>query len=195
MEVDRGPAAPARHIPMVNPEVKAEPTVTRTRNEEYSRRIYITKKMVSEFGVTLGCKGCLMIGQTHTEKCRAKFTARMESDLVHAKWLEDNLNRRNEFANPETTVAVPSEGRADATKRGQGELEPPQESANPGGASSSSARAEVDMRVTHVGKRLLEPDGDKAMVCGLDVCDELDETQFSDACANDCEGDYTDEVT
>ena len=30
--VDPDPAAPARHMPMVNQEVKAEPTVTRTRN-------------------------------------------------------------------------------------------------------------------------------------------------------------------
>ena len=59
VEVDLDPAAPARYIPMVNPEFKAEPTVTKTRNEEYGRRIYITKKMVSEFGATLGCKGCL----------------------------------------------------------------------------------------------------------------------------------------
>ena len=55
VEVDPDPAAPARFIPMVNREVKAEPTVTRTRNEEHGRRIYITNKMVSEFGATLGC--------------------------------------------------------------------------------------------------------------------------------------------
>ena len=101
----------------------------------------------------------------------------MENDLVHAKRLEDNLNRRNEFANPETTVAVPSEGRTDATKRArQDELETPQESANIGRASSCSAGADVDMRVIHAGKRPLDPGGDKNMVCGLDVCDELDET-------------------
>ena len=82
MEVDPDPAAPARHIPMVNPEVKAEPTVTNPRNEEYGRRIYITKKMVSEFGATLGFKGCIMIGQPHTEECRARMTARMDSDLA-----------------------------------------------------------------------------------------------------------------
>ena len=96
---------------------------------------------------------------------------------MHAKRLEDNLNRRNEFANPETTVAVPSEGRTDAMKRArQDELETPQESANTGRASSSSGGADVDMRVIHAGKRSLDPGGDKDMVCGLDVCDELDET-------------------
>ena len=84
--------------------------------------------------------------QPHTEECRARITARMETDSVHAKRLEDNLNKRNEFANPETTVAVPNEGRTDATKRArQDELEMPQESANTEGASSSSAGADVDM--------------------------------------------------
>ena len=37
----------------------------------------------------------------------------------------------------------------------------------------------------------LEP-GNDHMVCGLDVCDESNEF---DANVNDCEGDYTDEVT
>ena len=72
----------------------------------------------------------------------------MENDPVHTKRHEDNLNRRNELANPETTVAVPSDGRTDATKRArQTELETPQESADTGGASCTSARADVDMRV------------------------------------------------
>ena len=100
----------------------------------------------------------------------------MENDPAHAKRLDDNLLRRAEFANPETTVAVPSDGKTDATKRArQGELDPPQESANTGGASSSSAGADVDMRVISAGKRPLEPGGDDDMVCGLDVCDELQE--------------------
>ena len=55
VEVDLDPAPLARYLPMVNPEVPAEPTVARTRNEEDGRRIYITKKMVSESGATLGC--------------------------------------------------------------------------------------------------------------------------------------------
>ena len=72
-----------------------------------------------------------MIGQPHTEECRAGIAARMESDLAHAKRLEDNQNRRNELAYPEITVGVPSESKTDATKRArQGELETPQESPN-----------------------------------------------------------------
>ena len=44
LKVDLNPAAPGGYIPMVNPEVEAEPTVTKTRNEEHGRRIYINKK-------------------------------------------------------------------------------------------------------------------------------------------------------
>ena len=49
VEVDPNPAPPARYLPTVNPEIHAEPTAKRTRNKENGRRIYITKKMVSEF--------------------------------------------------------------------------------------------------------------------------------------------------
>ena len=53
---------------------------------------------------------------------------------------------------------------------------------------------DVELRSKSAGKRPLEPDGDDDMVCGLDVCDELNENS-SDAYVNDCEGGYTDEVT
>ena len=94
---------------------------------------------------------------------------------------------------------MPSEGRTDATKRARlDELETPQESANTGGASSSLAGADVDMRVKHAGKRPLDPGGDKDMVCGLGVCDELDkldENSLSYTYVNGREVDYIDEVT
>ena len=121
-------------IPMVNPEVEARPTEKKTRNEENGRRTYITKKVTSEFGATWGCKGCLMIGEPHTEECRARITARMESDPAHAKRLEDNLAKRVGFDTPKTEVAAPGEGRTDATKRArQDAVGPPQESTNTGG--------------------------------------------------------------
>ena len=63
-------------------------------------------KSVGIWTQTLGCRGCLVIGQPHTEECRARITARMENDPAHAKRLEDNLNRRNEFANPETATRI-----------------------------------------------------------------------------------------
>ena len=69
--VDPDPAAPARFLAMLILEIPAEPTATRTGNQQNGRRIHITMKMVSEFGATLGCRGCLMIGQPHTEECRA----------------------------------------------------------------------------------------------------------------------------
>ena len=136
------------------------PTVTKARNEENVRR-YITDKMVSEFGATLGCKGCLVIGQPHTEECRARITKYMENGLAHAKRLEDNLIRRNEFANPEPEAAAPNEGRTDATKRAR-----PEESAKTGGTSSCTTGADVDMRSISAGKRPLEPGGGDDMVCG-----------------------------
>ena len=113
----------------------------------------------------------------------------MENDPAHAKRLEDNLTRQTEFANPEPEVATPSEGRTDATKRArQDEIGPQQEFPDTGGASSCSTGADVDMRSMSAGKRPLEAGGDVDMVCGLDVCDELNEYS-SDAYVNDCEGD------
>ena len=50
----------------------------------------------------------------------------------------------------------------------------------------------------YAGKRPLGPGGDKDMVCGSDVCDELDEldeNSFSDTYVNDREGVCTAEVT
>ena len=44
-------------------------------------------------------------------------------------------------------------------------------------------------------KTTVGPDGDADMVCGLDVCDELEETHFADTYVNDCDGDYIDETT
>ena len=167
VEVVPNPAALARYIPMVSPEVEAGLTITKTRNEENVRRIYITKKMVSKFGATLVCRGCLVIGHPHTEECRARITTCMENDPAHAKSLEDSLLRGNEFANPEPEAAAPNEGRTGAKKRARrDEIEPPQEFANTLGASSRSAGADVDMRLTHAGKRPLEPGGDDDMVCG-----------------------------
>ena len=107
--------------------------------------------MVSEFGATLGSRGCLVIGPLHTEECWTRITTCLENDPAHTKCLEDNLTRRNEFANPEPEAAAPSEGRTDATKRARrDEIGPPQESVNTGGASGSSA---VDVRSISAGKR------------------------------------------
>ena len=70
---------------MVNSEVEGEPTVTKSRIEEHDRRIRIA---------------CLLVGQPHTEECRARITARTESDLALAKRLEDHLTRRVAFSKP-----------------------------------------------------------------------------------------------
>ena len=93
VEVDRNTAAPTRTLPMVNPEVEAGPTTTKSRNEDNGRRIYITKKMVSEFGATSGCMGCLEIGQPHTEECRAKITAKMDQDPAQREATRKNTTK------------------------------------------------------------------------------------------------------
>ena len=62
VEVDPNCAAQEGKLTMVKPEMEAEPAMTKSRNDENGRRIW----MVCEFGVTLGCKGCHEIGQPHT---------------------------------------------------------------------------------------------------------------------------------
>ena len=76
----------------------------------------------------------------------------MENDLAHAKRLEDNLIRRNEFANPEPEAAAPNEGKTDATKRApQDDVGLPRESAKK--TSSSLAGADVDLPSISAGTR------------------------------------------
>ena len=75
---------------MVNSEVEGEPTVTKSRIEEHGKRIRIA---------------CLLVGQPHTEECRARITARMETDPALAKRLQDNLIRRVAFSKTVYTSA------------------------------------------------------------------------------------------
>ena len=105
-------------------------------------------KMVSEFGATLGCKGCLLVGQPHTEQCRARITAIMDNDPALAKRLEDNLTQREAFAKPETEVAQSGVG-ANPLKRARRDEIAPQESEITGGASSSVAASDVEMFARH----------------------------------------------
>ena len=70
------PCSRHRTLPVAKIEVEAGPTATKSRTEELGRRICVTNRMVSEFGATLRCKGCLGIGQPHTEEYRARTTPR-----------------------------------------------------------------------------------------------------------------------
>ena len=101
VEVEPNPAAQAGTLPKVNPGWRL--TATRSRNEENGRHIDMTKKMVSEFGATLGCKGCLEIRQPHTQECRARITAKMEQYPAHAKRLEQNATKRLEVVRSRST--------------------------------------------------------------------------------------------
>ena len=115
----------------------------------------------------------------------------MESDPALAKRLEGNLARRVAVAETEAEV-VQSKVRANPSKRARQDEAAPQESETTGGASSSVAESDVEMRTINAYKRPLDPRGDDDMVCGWDVCDELDECNVY---VNDCEGDCADEVT
>ena len=127
------------------------------------------RRMVSEFGATLGCKGCLVMGQAHTE-CRARITTRMENDPSHAKRLEDNLTKRTVFVNPEPGGCCAKNGQNRRDEK----------------CTLRRARADtrickhrrsfehlggddVNTRSISAGKQPLEPGGDADMVCGLDV--------------------------
>ena len=117
----------------------------------------------------------------------------MENDPAYAKRLEEILASRVEFAKLELEAGTPSDSRNNTTKRARHEAVWPPQSAVIGGSSSSTLGDDVEMRSTSSGKRSLEPGGcDDDMVCGLEVCDELDECN---AYRNDCEGDYTDKMT
>ena len=72
-------------IQMKEPTVRAAPTMPREPLGQIGKRVYITKKMVDEFGATLGCRGCLEIGVPHTEECRVRLTKRLESAPEHAE--------------------------------------------------------------------------------------------------------------
>ena len=109
----------------------------------------------------------------------------MESDLALAKRVEDNLVERAAFAKLEAEV-VQSEVGAKPSKRARQDEATPQKSVSTGGASSSVSESDADMQTIHSGKRPLDP-GDDDKVCGLDLCDELDECS---GYVNDCEGDY-----
>ena len=93
-----------------------------------------------------------------------RITPRMESDPALAKRLEGNLAWRVAFANREAEV-VQSVVRANPSKRARHDEAAPQESEITGGASSSIAESDVEMRTVHAGKRPLDPGGDHDMVC------------------------------
>ena len=126
---------------MVNPEVEAGPT-TKSRNEENWRRIYITKKMVPEFGATWGCKGCQEIAQPHTEECRARITAMMEQDPANAKRLEENTTKSLELV------------RQNPGRRGAGRRSDHRAQARTARRRCGSARvrtSQVDLRAARLG--------------------------------------------
>ena len=170
----------------------AGPTTTKPRIEENGRRPYITKRMGLSSERHRAAKSAWR-SDNRTQECRARRTSRMDNGPAYAKRLEEILASRVEFAKPELEAGTPSDSRNNTTKRAGHEAVWPPQSAVNGGSSSSTLGDDVEMRSTSSGKRSLEQGGsDDDMVCGLEVCDELDECN---AYRNDCEGDYTDKMT
>ena len=161
---------------MVNPEMEAGPTTTKSRNEQNERRIYITKNMVSEFGTALGCKGCFEIGQPHTEECRTRITAEIEQDPSHAWRLGETTTKRLEMVRQAPDDVLAEESRQDAAVK-------PREPDITGGSPINTIAKDVEVRPTASCKRPLEPGGDDDMV------------RRGNAYVDDCDGDFEDEMT
>ena len=59
------------------------------------RRLYITKKMVKQFGATDGCAGCRSVGPPHTKDCRKRISDKIAQDPKEA-WRLREVEYRNE---------------------------------------------------------------------------------------------------
>ena len=117
VDVDHSHAAPARCIPTLNPKVVAGPTTTKSRNEENGRHINITKKVVSEFGVTLGLQGVPDDPTTKHNGVPSEDHHPNGKRSCTREATRRNPTKRVSFLNPELEVAPPSESRTNSPKR------------------------------------------------------------------------------
>ena len=157
VEVEPQPCGTSQNTSNGEPRVEAGSTTTKSRNEDNGRRICITKKMVSEFGATSGCKGYLEIGQPHTEECRAKITAKMERDPAQREATRKKHDQKG-HAGPDNLLL--EEAATNVHRRApQDAAEPRQESASTGVSSRSTKGYDVEVRPTASGKRPVGPGG------------------------------------
>ena len=93
-------------IPIRMPEVAPAPVST---EEPQARRLYITKKMVKQFGASLGCPGCTTVGAIHTEACRKRISDKISEDPNEAWRLRDvefrNEGKKARISDAETNTA------------------------------------------------------------------------------------------
>ena len=90
--------------------------------------------------------------------------------------LEEHSTKRLELVRQTVDDVLPEEAATNAPRRARQDAPAaPQDSDATGGSSSSTTGNDVEMRPTAGCKRPLEPSGDEDMVCGLEVCDELNE--------------------
>ena len=98
------------------------------------------------------------MGKRTRRSARRTKLVKIVCDPALAKRLEDNLAKRAAFATKLEADVVQNEVGTNPSTRARQDEAAPQDS--------------VDMQTS--GKRLLDPGGDDK-VCGLDLCDELDE--------------------
>ena len=80
------------------------PEVAPAPEEQRARRIYITKKMVTQFGASAGCPGCTTVGAVHTEACRKRISDKIAADPSEA-WRLREVEFRNEGKRARTEPA------------------------------------------------------------------------------------------
>ena len=83
-----------------------------------SRRLYITRAMITESGQTLGCLGCMGVQKFHDESCRKRFE-RIYLHTAAVPTLAASVLEKDCVA--ETPADADVEGEAAAEPRGTAE--------------------------------------------------------------------------
>ena len=122
-------------IPMKMPEVAPAPVAT---EDQQGRRLYITKKMVKQFGASAGCPGCTTVGALHTEACRKRISDKIAEDPGEA-WRLREVEFRNEGKKARISEGAPSRAPAPAAAAAQTAASSSSAAAHAAAAHSSSA--------------------------------------------------------
>ena len=169
----------------MDPEVEGGPTPD-------GRRIYVTKRMVSEFGTSVWLQGMfrhrtathrIMSSEDHSQDGTGPLCSRSDSKKTRRRDWSLSGKPRTMCCGKRRRPKRPS---AHARRRcGTTRI-----------ITSWSARSandnDVQMAPTNSGKQTLKPDGDDDTVCWLEVCDKLNE---STAYADDGDEDFTNDMT
>ena len=128
--------------PRVEREEQAERVPDVPEGEAVPRRVYITKAILSKYGMTDGCMGCTsaFLGEQmapHSEDCRIRITTLMKGDPVDKAKVTEASRRRSEFVQKHLVKDREKPASADLGKSGSDDQEM---ASAPGGAGSSGER-------------------------------------------------------